>query len=192
MAYKRRRTSGGTASQRSSSSRSRPRPPSLSRLSSVPRSILQSSPALPTLPRERRVSLRGSGSHSSIFSSRRDQDVVRAELYETEEETQAREDSDAVNEIIMAVDFKDRGTVGCAYYAARDEKLCLMEDIKVAGLDIIDTLKVHIQPTTVLISTRADERLEEHLSKDARGIERGDEASRFQAPACCSLLIPML
>jgi DNA mismatch repair protein MSH5 len=109
--------------------------------------------------------------------------VVRAELYETEEEVQDREDSDAINEVIMAVDLKDPGTVGCAYYIARDEKLCLMEDIKMAGLDIVDTLKVHIQPTTILISTRSEEKLEEHLSKDARGIERGGEASKLEFSA---------
>lgn len=82
-----------------------------------------------------------------------------------------------MNEVILAVDMRERGTLGCAYYIAREEKLCLMEDIKMAGLDLIDTLKLHAQPTLVLISTRSDERLEEYLAKDARGIERGDEAS---------------
>ncbi|KAI9051038.1 hypothetical protein LZ554_005146 [Drepanopeziza brunnea f. sp. 'monogermtubi'] len=176
MAYKRPRANSGSASQRSSS-RLCPGSQSFSRLSSVPRSHPQSSPALPTLPRQNRISLGVPVPHSSAFSSRRDKDVVRAALYETEEEVQDREDSDAINEVIMAVDLKDPGTVGCAYYVARDEKLCLMEDIKMAGLDIVDTLKVHIQPTTILISTRSDEKLEEHLSKDARGIERGGEAN---------------
>jgi DNA mismatch repair protein MSH5 len=86
-----------------------------------------------------------------------------------------------MNEIIMAVDLRDRGTIGCAYYVARNERLCLMEDIKMGGLDIIDTLKIHVQPTVVLISNRSDERLEEHLNKEARGIDRGDEASKYIA-----------
>jgi DNA mismatch repair protein MSH5 len=83
-----------------------------------------------------------------------------------------------MNEIIMAIDLRDRGTIGCAYYVVREEKLCLMEDIKMARLDIIDTLKFHVQPTVILISNRSDEKLEEYLSREARGIDRGDEASK--------------
>lgn len=91
-----------------------------------------------------------------------------------------REDGDAVNETIMAIDLRDRGTVGCAYYVAREERLYLMEDIKMAGMEIIDTLKVHAQPTIILINTKSDEKLEEHLAPDARRIDRGEEASKNQ------------
>lgn len=90
-----------------------------------------------------------------------------------------------MNEVILAVDKRERGTIGCAYYIAREEKLCLMEDIKMAGLDIIDMLKIHAQPTLILISTRSDERLEEHLAKDARGIDRGDDASKYPSLLRC-------
>jgi DNA mismatch repair protein MSH5 len=83
-----------------------------------------------------------------------------------------------MNEIIMAIDMKERGTLGCAYYIAREEKLCLMEDVKMAGLDIVDMLKMHAQPTVLLISSRADEELEDHLSKEARPIDRGDDDSK--------------
>jgi len=79
----------------------------------------------------------------------------------------------------MAIEMKERGSIGCAYYVARDEKLCLMEDIKMGRLDIIDTLKIHIQPTHVMVSTRCDEALEDHLARDARGIDRGDDASGY-------------
>ena len=82
-----------------------------------------------------------------------------------------------MNETIMAIDMKERGTLGCAYYIAREEKLCLIEDVKMAGLDIVDMLKLHAQPTVLLISTRADEELEDHLSKEARPIGRGDDDS---------------
>lgn len=99
---------------------------------------------------------------------------------ETEADLQLREDSDAMNEIIMAVDMKERST-GCAYYIAREEKLCLMEDVNMSDLSIIDTLKIHIQPTVILISTRSDEKLEGYLSEDALVIERGDDARRFNA-----------
>jgi DNA mismatch repair protein MSH5 len=85
-----------------------------------------------------------------------------------------------MNEIVMAVDMKERGTLGCAYYIARDEKLCLMEDVKMASLDIVDMLKLHAQPTVLLISSRADEELEDYLSKEARSIDRGDDDSRIR------------
>ena len=47
-------------------------------------------------------------------------------------------DVDMLNEVIMAVNLTDRGTVGCAYYVARDEKLYFMEDVRLGGPDVID------------------------------------------------------
>ena len=49
-----------------------------------------------------------------------------------------REDADSLNEVIMAVDMKDKGNVGCCYYVARDEKLALLSDVQSGGLEIID------------------------------------------------------
>lgn len=48
---------------------------------------------------------------------------------------------EALDEIVMAVDWKPRGTVGCAYYVAEQEKLYFMEDIGSGGLDIIEARK---------------------------------------------------
>lgn len=45
---------------------------------------------------------------------------------------------DTLNEVIMAVDVRSRGTVGCAYYVAREEKLYFMEDVKLGGADIVE------------------------------------------------------
>lgn len=44
-----------------------------------------------------------------------------------------------MNEVIMAVDLRGRGTVGCAYYVAREEKLYMMEDIRFGGIEVIET-----------------------------------------------------
>jgi DNA mismatch repair protein MSH5 len=38
----------------------------------------------------------------------------------------------------MAVDVRERGTVGCSYYVAREEKLYLMEDVKLGGPEVVD------------------------------------------------------
>ena len=183
MAYKRRRFNPASSSRGNSSQlpSSRPQSQSLSHISSVPRgvtpSVAPSTPRLPPLSQQNGISLRPSSSRPAASSSR-DGDIIRT-YDETEIEVQEREDLDALNEIIMAVEMKERGSIGCAYYVARQEKLCFMEDIKMAGPEIIDTLKIHVQPTVVLISTRCEEKLEEYLAKEARGIDRGDDESKF-------------
>lgn len=48
-------------------------------------------------------------------------------------------DLDVLQEVIMAVDVTDRGSVGCAYYVAREEKLYMMEDIQLGGADMVDS-----------------------------------------------------
>jgi hypothetical protein len=162
MAFKRRWLDSDASSRQQSSSS---RPQSFSRLSSVPRSIPPSSPSLPAHPPKKRISLRPPNSQVASTVSSRDEDIGRAPVFEEDAETELREESDAVNEVMMAIDMRDHGTIGCAYY--------------VAGLDVVETLKLHAQPTAILIGTRSDEKLEDHLSKEARGIDRGDEASRF-------------
>ena len=49
--------------------------------------------------------------------------------------------SDVPNEVIMAVNFTDRRTVGCAYYVAQEEQLHLMEDVQMGAIDIIESCK---------------------------------------------------
>ncbi|KAL8972895.1 MAG: hypothetical protein Q9183_000284 [Haloplaca sp. 2 TL-2023] len=80
-----------------------------------------------------------------------------------------REEDDSMNEVIMAVDLRDRGTVGCAYYVAREEKLYMMEDVRMGGVEIIQTLILHGQPTVLLLSTRIDEDVSTLLEHAARG-----------------------
>lgn len=48
-------------------------------------------------------------------------------------------DDDSLNEVIMAVDVRTRGTVGCSYYVPREEKLYFMEDVKFGGADVVET-----------------------------------------------------
>lgn len=47
-------------------------------------------------------------------------------------------DIDALNEVVMAIDLKEKGTVGCAHYVAMEEKLYFMEDAKLGGVDMVD------------------------------------------------------
>jgi len=41
---------------------------------------------------------------------------------EEDAEDQAAEDADALGEVVMAVEMGKKGTLGCAYYVAREEK----------------------------------------------------------------------
>jgi len=142
MAYKRRRIGSGPSSRRRPPSQ----PQSFSHMSSVSRGLQPSSPALSTLSQHKRLSLHSAVSHATTSSSSRSRDTGVFE--ETDAEIQVREEADALNEIIMAMDIQDKGTIGCAFYVAREEKLSLMADIKMAGFDIVDTLKLHAQPTS--------------------------------------------
>jgi hypothetical protein len=47
--------------------------------------------------------------------------------------------ADSENEIVMAIDMREQQTIGCAYYAASEEKLYLMQDCKFADLTLFDT-----------------------------------------------------
>lgn len=74
--------------------------------------------------------------------------------------------------------MRNYGTLGCAYYVAREEKLYLMEDVKMADVDLVGSLKIHASPTVILINTRSDEKLEEFLTPDARRIDRAENESK--------------
>lgn len=58
---------------------------------------------------------------------------------ERDAEIDEREEDDFLNETIMALDLRDRGTVGCAYYVAREEKLYMLEDVRMSGLEVIQS-----------------------------------------------------
>lgn len=71
----------------------------------------------------------------------------RAPISEISETVDALEDDanlqdseidNSLDQVIMAVDMRDKGTVGCCYYVAKEEKLYMMDDVKYSGIDVID------------------------------------------------------
>lgn len=100
----------------------------------------------PPVPFKKRISIKSASSHVAAPPSVQNED--NPESGENESDIQERENEDSMDEIIMAVELKERGTIGCAYYIAREERLCMMTDISMAGLDMIDTLKIHVEPTS--------------------------------------------
>jgi DNA mismatch repair protein MSH5 len=80
----------------------------------------------------------------------------------------AEADLDLLEEVVLATNVTDRGSVGCAYYVAREEKLYFMEDIQLGGADIVDSLKLFIDPTVILVPTRCQAETIDRLDPDLR------------------------
>ncbi|KAI6825107.1 hypothetical protein KC342_g11225 [Hortaea werneckii] len=78
------------------------------------------------------------------------------------------QDLDSLDEVVMAVNLTERGTVGCAYYAARTEKLYFMEDIKFGSADVVASLELFVDPTVILVSTKCTEDVLDRLDPEMR------------------------
>ena len=63
----------------------------------------------------------------------------REENFEARIENNADDTSDWEYETIMAVDVKDRGTIGCCHYIAQEEKLCLFSEMIHGDEEIVDS-----------------------------------------------------
>ncbi|KAI1265648.1 muts domain V-domain-containing protein [Xylariaceae sp. FL1019] len=161
----------------SSSSRgSRSRMSSTTPLGSVASSYQSSPPVLGQTHRQR-LSLRSSLSRRPTPGP--SQASYNATI-DRESDESSQPDADALNEVIMAIEMRDNGrrgfTIGCAYYVAVAESLHLMDEVSMASIDVVETLLLHTQPTTILMSSRAPEILATCLSRNAQGVNgnRGD------------------
>lgn len=84
---------------------------------------------------------------------------------------QDQDGMDDANEIIMAIEMKENNTVGCAYYIMVEETLCLQEDIPMAGIEIVETLLLQAEPTTVIIHNRAPGKMADFLESHAQDLD---------------------
>lgn len=140
-------------------SRSRPSPAAVSRASVY-------SPQLPPHPERPRLSLRPSSLRASSSS--------RSPSLEGNDRGQGHsddsfgvDDADALNEVILALDMKNNGNVGYAYYVASEEALFLMEDVPMAGMEIVDTLLLHAKPTSIMVPPRVSQEAHDKLQRGA-------------------------
>jgi DNA mismatch repair protein MSH5 len=101
----------------------------------------------------------------------------------TNERSELEANDDTLNEIIMAVDLTPKGTVGCCYYIARDEKMFFMEDIVMGDADVVDTLRTFIDPTVILVSTKIDDTVIDRFDPEANSSDSmsGDN-DQFRLP----------
>lgn len=50
-------------------------------------------------------------------------------------------EDDDLEQVVMAIDIKESGTVGCSYYVAAEETLYILADVQHGGLEILETRK---------------------------------------------------
>ncbi|KAK7952460.1 mismatch repair protein 5 [Apiospora aurea] len=140
-------------------SRSRPSPAAVSRASAY-------SPQLPPHPGRPRLSLRP----SSLRASSSERSLSSEGGNDGQDQGDDRfgvDDADALNEVILALDTKKNGNLGCAYYVASEETLFLMEDVSMAGLEIVETLLLHAKPTTIMVPPRVFQEAHDKLQRGA-------------------------
>lgn len=79
-------------------------------------------------------------SNNSDSSSRAPISEISETVDELEDDAnvQDSEIDNSLDQVIMAVDMRDKGTVGCCYYVAKEEKLYMMDDIRYSGVEVID------------------------------------------------------
>ncbi|EDN03922.1 hypothetical protein HCAG_01787 [Histoplasma mississippiense (nom. inval.)] len=96
-----------------------------------------------------------------------------------------QQDQDDENEelchVVMAIDMKEAATVGCCYYIADEQKLYLLEDITSGGLEAIEALKLDVEPTLVLLSTRADQNTSS-FGRNGQDGHAADNDDQFKLP----------
>lgn len=51
---------------------------------------------------------------------------------------------DCSNEVIMAVDMRNGNTIGCCYYVGSEEKMYLLNDVKLGDIETIRNCWFHI------------------------------------------------
>ncbi|CAL5870624.1 uncharacterized protein PFLUO_LOCUS4863 [Penicillium psychrofluorescens] len=67
-----------------------------------------------------------------------------------------RPSEDGLGHVIAAIDMKDYGTVGCSYYSTDEEKIYLLGDTRLGGMETIEALLLQIRPTVILTPPRVD------------------------------------
>lgn len=80
---------------------------------------------------------------------------------------------DDLEQVMVAIDIRESGTVGCSYYSAQEETMYLLGDMQSAGTEILDSCSlnnpihrfkdtnqalvvIQIKPTVLLLSPRVD------------------------------------
>jgi DNA mismatch repair protein MSH5 len=77
------------------------------------------------------------------------------------------------SESILAIDVKDRSTLGCSLFSTSDGTLKIGADISMAGVDVVEKFLSYAQPTTILVSRRVPESILGFIEKHAGTNDKG-------------------
>ncbi|KAF2207500.1 hypothetical protein CERZMDRAFT_51161 [Cercospora zeae-maydis SCOH1-5] len=110
----------------------------------------------------------------------RAEDDARSVTTDNFRDQDADVDLEYLGEVIMAVNVTDRGAVGCVYYVARLRKLCFMEDVQAGAMDLVDSLKLFIDPTVILVSTKCNEDVINRLDPEVRNQRASEDGGSDQ------------
>ncbi|KAG0036136.1 MutS protein msh5 [Podila clonocystis] len=97
--------------------------------------------------------------------------MANSVVYGTNADEIQRHSDNAESDIILAINFRGR-RLGCAYFDAQLSKLFVMQDMaECKSLDVVETIKIQVQPTLVFITSRLDEDITELLKANSFGHE---------------------
>lgn len=78
-----------------------------------------------------------------------------------------------LSESILAIDVRDRSTLGCCIFSTAHGVLKIATDISMAGEDVAEQFLSYAQPTTLLVSRRTPETIlaffEKHVERNTKG-----------------------
>ena len=84
--------------------------------------------------KRRRLETRSRASSQSVIGV----ETVPNVPVDIEENEAAEGEEDAVNEVLMAIDMRNRDTIGCAYFTMVEETLYVLNDIKYGGIEVVE------------------------------------------------------
>lgn len=81
---------------------------------------------------------------------------------------------DSCNDVILALELQGNGGFGSAFYSVMEESLFIQQDT-MAGIELIETILLHVQPTKVIVPNRASDELVTYLERRAHNIQGNNE-----------------
>ncbi|KAI6359931.1 hypothetical protein MCOR25_006873 [Pyricularia grisea] len=83
---------------------------------------------------------------------------------------------DSSNDVILAIELQTNGSFGSAFYSAMEESLSIQQDT-MAGIELVETILLHVQPTVVIVPNRASDGLVTYLERRAHDIQGNNGAN---------------
>lgn len=96
-------------------------------------------PSLPSQPSSRRCSI--DPHHNQASSNHHVPQDNAASQPQFHHATDNEEANENLEQVVMAIDRQQKGTIGCAYYVASNETLYCLQDLPSGTLEAIETCK---------------------------------------------------